>query len=190
MLDLKPSTDEEKIIDPPQILPSPEEIHKRRMPLVWIPATISVGLLIAAVYLGGRIVTAQPHTQSAARVAVSVQPPPPPPIAAPKADAQPQTPDQVPQAQPNAQPVVDEDPVPMITPKEGERYIQVGALDQESTRRFVQRLRNENLDPHVVPGPKPQLLRVLIGPFQDRDSLKERETQLQAEGLENFARKY
>src|SRR5271170_4165426 len=34
------------------------EARKEPMPLVWIPTTLCVGLLIAAIYLGGRIVTA------------------------------------------------------------------------------------------------------------------------------------
>ena len=78
----------------------------------------------------------------------------------------------------------------MITPQTGERYIQVGALNPEATRRFVKRLRNENLEPHVAPGPKPELLRVLIGPFNDRDALTEEQNQLQAQGIDTFVRKY
>src|SRR5579862_8823146 len=40
----------------PEIAATPEE-HQKRIPLVWIPVTLGVGLLIAAIYLGGRIVT-------------------------------------------------------------------------------------------------------------------------------------
>ncbi len=45
----------------------------------------------------------------------------------------------------------------MITPNPGQVFIQVGALDQEATRRFVQHLRADNLDPHVGPGQRPSL---------------------------------
>ena len=55
-----------------------EDEGKKRMPLVWIPATLSVGLLIAAIYLGGRILTA--HSPVPAPVEI---PPPAPVVAAP-----------------------------------------------------------------------------------------------------------
>ena len=83
-----------------------------------------------------------------------------------------------------------DDGIPMITPHAGQRYIQVGALDQEATRRFVQHLRSENLDPHVAEGPKPQLMRVLIGPFDNRDALNEKKAQLETEGIDTFVREY
>ena len=85
-----------------------------------------------------------------------------------------------------------DDEIPIITPKAGERYIQVGALDLEmtATRRFVARLRNEKLEPHVAPGPKPELMRVLIGPFDNPDALSAKQAQLQAEGIDTFVRQY
>jgi len=88
--------------------------------------------------------------------------------------------------------VTPNDEIPSITPKAGERYIQVGALDLEmtATRRFVDRLRNEILEPHVAPGPKPDLMRVLIGPFDNPDALRTRQAQLQAEGIDTFVRQY
>jgi cell division septation protein DedD len=191
--------------------------HKKRIPLVWIPATLGVGLLIAVVYLGGRIVRARPSTSSeVTHVATSASaaptiPPPPPPRAA-KTAAEPEVQPAVEKGQPappaateEAKPaapapkpaaaepltlVAPDDGVPMIAPKPGDIYIQVGALDHEATRRFVQHLRNENLDPHVAPGPKPELMRVLIGPFENRDALNEKKAQLEAEGMDTFVRQY
>ena len=78
----------------------------------------------------------------------------------------------------------------MITPKAGERYIQVGALDLEATRRYLGKLRQSKLEPHVAPGPKPELLRVLIGPFADHDSLVATKNDLESAGIDNFVRKY
>ena len=78
----------------------------------------------------------------------------------------------------------------MIEPQAGERYIQVGALNLEATRRLVQRLHENKLEPHVAPGPKPELLRILIGPFDDRDTLKEKKAQLESEGVDTFVRQY
>lgn len=183
-------------------LATPSETAKARMPMVWIPATLCVGLLIAAIYLGGRIVTANRHASAASRtpavVQAVVQPKPTPvaiapapaaPVPAvevktePKPEAAPKT------AKPDAAPL-DLAEVPMITPKAGERYIQVGALDLEATRRYLGKLRQSKLEPHVAPGPKPELLRVLIGPFADHDSLIATKNDLESAGIENFVRQY
>jgi cell division septation protein DedD len=183
-------------------LAMPSETAKARMPMVWIPATLCVGLLIAAIYLGGRIVTANRHASAASRtpavVQAVVQPKPTPvaiapapatPVPAvevktePKPEAAPKT------AKPDAAPL-DLAEVPMITPKAGERYIQVGALDLEATRRYLGKLRQSKLEPHVAPGPQPKLLRVLIGPFADHDSLIATKNDLESAGIENFVRQY
>jgi SPOR domain len=191
---------------------APSEPGKQRIPLVWIPATLCVGLLIAAVYLGGRILTAHSNTQASVK-APTVQTPPPvqtpsapvqaaapvvtvpdsprtapvaaPPVAAVKANSQ---------SEPAAAKVVSDqqasEQVPMIAPKAGERYIQVGALDLERTRHYLARLHQANLEPHVAPGPTPELLRVLIGPFPDHDSLASTQSQLVSAGIQNFVRQY
>lgn len=171
---------------------------EERMPMVWIPATLCLGLLIAAIYLGGRIITANRHASTAQRTTI-VQPKPAPlPAPAPAAaapvpvveakagpPAQPATADPKPDATP-----LDLSQVPMITPKAGERYIQVGALDLEATRRYLGKLRQSKLEPHVAPGPKPELLRVLIGPFADHDSLIATKNDLESAGIDNFIRQY
>jgi cell division septation protein DedD len=199
------------------------EERRERMPLVWIPATLCVGLLIAAVYLGGRIVTAhsspapvrtKPLVTTAAPIATQAAPivTPAAPVvtqAAPveaqvkaKAEPKPEAPKQAKPAAPQqakseqaksepARPKqVTGDPVPMIAPKDGERYIQVGALDLERTRRYIGHLREAKLEPHVAPGPTPEMLRILIGPFADRDSLASIKSQLDSAGIDNFVREY
>jgi cell division septation protein DedD len=168
---------------------APSLTAKERMPMVWIPATLCVGLLIAAIYLGGRIVTANPHATTVARTPI-VQPKPAPIAAAPAPIAPVAAPVQsTPDPKPEAAPL-DLAQVPMITPKAGERYIQVGALDLEATRRYLGKLRQSKLEPHVAPGPKPELLRVLIGPFADHDSLVATKNDLESAGIENFIRQY
>lgn len=173
--------------------------HKKRIPLVWIPATLSIGLLIAAIYLVSRIVTAhKPAPASIAAVAAPVQVKPllnnEPPAAA-TISTSPQTPKPKENAEVANVPAEKvenqgDDAIPLITPHAGERYLQVGALDQEATRRFVQHLRNENLEPHVAPGPKPELMRVLIGPFDNHEALNEKKAQILNEGMETFVREY
>jgi cell division septation protein DedD len=130
---------------------------------------------------------------------ISVTAPPvvvPPPTAPQVVVAEPVVPPVEPQ-QPKPAPVpqatttgMAKDPVPIITPQPGQRYIQVGALNENATRAFVQRLRSQKLEPQVAPGPKPELLRVLIGPFDNPDTLNERKAQLESEGIQTFVRKY
>ncbi|HTW65255.1 MAG TPA: SPOR domain-containing protein [Bryobacteraceae bacterium] len=180
------------------------EAGKKRVPMVWIPAILGVGLLIAASYLGARIITAHRHALTVAKAPALLVPSPPAQIkpAEPKTAPQPAAPVIVPQpavsspaALVNSAPPPPEKPVqtaeiPTIVPKAGERYIQVGALDQELTRRYLPQLRQEKLEPHVAAGPTPQLLRILIGPFPDRDSLNNTKTELDKAGIENFVRQY
>jgi cell division septation protein DedD len=215
---------------------------KKPMPLVWLPATLCVGLLIAGVYLGGRILNAHSHatapvarqsvgakhvqakavqaTPSVAQVAPATtvhknQPIQPEPVAPVKAEARKQAKSEAPKQAKNAAPKqakaetpkpaksevrkqakVEEpkpttgEPVPMIAPQNGQRYIQVGALDLERTRRYIGQLRDAKLEPHVAPGPTPEMLRVLIGPFADRDSLATTKSQLDGAGIPNFIREY
>jgi cell division septation protein DedD len=182
--------------DSPEQPDSPE--HKKQVPLVWIAATLSIGLLIAAFYLGARIVAARRGSKPTAQITVTA---PHPVIAQPAATlvvAEPAVPMVVtPQAEVKPPPVTEKtsanaekDTVSLITPQPGERYIQVGALNENATRIFVQHLRSENLAPQVAAGPKPELLRVLIGPFDNLEALNERKAQLESEGLETFVRRY
>jgi|ERR1700733_7644667 len=189
---------------PPEDAANSED-HKKRIPLIWIPATLGVGLLIAAIYLGGRIVKAHPqaepemaHVAAPVSVKLPAKPEAPPPQPLPTAEPPPETTPETTPAVPaqefvGPEPltvVTPEDGIPMIAPQAGEQYIQVGALDHEATRRFVQRLRKEGLDPHVATGPTPQLMRVLIGPFNNREALNERKAQIETEGIATFVRQY
>jgi cell division septation protein DedD len=194
---------------------APPEPGKKPVPMVWIPAVLGLGLLIAASYLGARIVTANRHPAAPAKIAVAkvrIKPAPQPALPqlaptvatvqnhisspAPEAAAASQASIQTrPKAEPVApraaveKPALNEE-IPTITPKHGQRFIQVGALDLELTRRYLPQLRQEKLEPHVAPGPSPDLLRVLIGPFEDRDSLQATKVELDKAGIENFIRVY
>ncbi|MGB6947148.1 MAG: SPOR domain-containing protein [Bryobacteraceae bacterium] len=201
MITIKPPNIPENSSQPPD---EAVEEHKKTIPLVWIPATLVVGLLIAGIYLGGRIVAAHGHPRT--EVVSAAAPTPPKAVVTPpvvesgnpeskpdtKAPAKTESPSP-PQKPAGAEPltvVSPEDGIPMITPSPGQVFIQVGALDQEATRRFVQHLRADNLDPHVAPGPTPQLMRVLIGPFDNRAALNEKKAQIESEGIDTFVRKY
>src|SRR5260370_23774448 len=59
-----------------------EEEHKKPIPLIWIPVVICLGLLVAAGYLGGRIVASRPHETApvGAKTAVAKPPASPSPV--------------------------------------------------------------------------------------------------------------
>jgi hypothetical protein len=46
MLTIRPSTVTDNADDPPQAVENPDD-HKKRIPYVWIPATLGIGLLMA-----------------------------------------------------------------------------------------------------------------------------------------------
>ncbi|MGA2878401.1 MAG: SPOR domain-containing protein [Bryobacteraceae bacterium] len=201
MITIRPSTISDDAATSPTSVASDLEDHKKRIPLVWIPATLGVGLLIAAIYLRGRIVLVHPHpkpaaVQMAAPAIARPVPAPAPPVVTPQAILKPATKPETPKpAQQFVGPELPsslsrEDGIPMVAPRRGELYIQVGALNPAATLRLVARLRREKLDPHVAPGPTPDLMRVLIGPFDNRDALKERKAQLESEGVDTFVRQY
>ena len=229
------------------------EEPKKTIPMAWIPATLGLGLLIAVVYLGGRIVTAKAHTspsvQPAAVAQTKVAPAPATPtpatptpatpapaVAAPPtataaapAAATPPVPAVQAKADLRPQPVVAPKPSPLapleqaheskpiattpvkavaeakpagntaepdladlptITPQPGQRYVQIGALIPKAAHRYLGQLHLDRLQPHVAPGPTPDLVRVLIGPFDDRDVLAAVQAQLDAQGIQNFIRRY
>jgi len=199
---------------------SSQDAGKKRIPLLWIAATLAVGLFIAAIYLGNRIIAAHRSSQQAAAPGqppktgtIPVQtspdsiPPPPPaansgpvaastvqldPVHANTAELGPAEPDAAEPGPLENDPSKNgpDDAIPMIAPHSGERYIQIGALDAAATRRFIRHLRDQNLDPHVAPGPTPELMRVLIGPFDDTAALNERKAQLESQGMDTFVRQY
>jgi cell division septation protein DedD len=202
MITIKPSTDEDNPSLPPER--SVEEL-KKRIPMVWIPATLVVGLLIAAIYLGGRIAKARPSAKPEVVQLATPASVAPPVSAEPVASSEPLPPSEPAKTSSSTESpaaatklagsepltaVTADDGIPMITPQTGQHFIQVGALNQEATRRFVQRLRSEKLEPHVAQGPTPELMRVLIGPFDNRDALNERKAQLETEGIDTFVREY
>jgi cell division septation protein DedD len=101
----------------------------------------------------------------------------------PKAEAAPQ-----PMAE--APTLVSDQQLPIIAPQAGQRYIQLAALNLEAARRYVGKLRQEKLEPRVAPGPSPELVRVLIGPFADQDSLTRTKSELESARIDHFVRRY
>lgn len=182
------------------------EQRKKGVPLIWIPVLICLGLLIAAGYLGRRIfssrhsATTLQATRPIKRATVVEAPVEQAPVeqapvqqtsahiepVAPAAASPLQAPDA---GSSSAETPVIED-FTLITPEPGERYIQISALNTEAARKYVAQLRRGPLEPHVAPGPRPGIVRILIGPFHDNATLMATRGDLLAAGIACFVREY
>ncbi|HYL74976.1 MAG TPA: SPOR domain-containing protein [Bryobacteraceae bacterium] len=160
---------------------------RRRLIYLAIPGSIGLGLLLAILYVGVRVVSARRHAppqapvKQAAVVVPTVNAPPavlPPPVEKPAAKVE-----KKPKPSSSA-------PLVLITPRTGETYLQLAALSPQSTLKYLDELRQDNLEPSVAPGPSPGLLRVVVGPFPDSASLARAKEHLNASKLEWIIRSY
>lgn len=197
--------------------PSPDEPeqarsdHGRRpLPLMLIPITISVGLLVAIGYVGIRIFAARPHPASSMQNAKTASQPSiaARPVASEEAQVEhasvvpvataesavtavPQQPARTFPPPPPVDPVLAEDTSDtMIVPQPGERYLQIAAINTKFVPRFLSEMRRNDWQVRVAAGPSEGLVRVLVGPFSDHDSLTRAKAQLQAIAPDCFVRVY
>jgi cell division septation protein DedD len=167
--------------------PSNPTDWKKRLASTWIPAILGVGLLMAFAYVGVRIVAGKPPVQ-AANPPASPMPATmdAPPVSVPSAPAP--KPARAPKRAPA--PVVNAMAFTVVTPQPGERYLQVAAVSPHMVLTYVDNLRIANLEAVIAPGPTPDLLRVLVGPFAERDSLDKAKAQLEASGKSPIIHSY
>jgi hypothetical protein len=182
---------------------------KKPIPLIWIPLVLCLGLLVAAGYLGGRIVAARPHgtpavsqTLAVAKTPAAQDRVPQSPAAkdlaeitavAPAVDypAAADSSQQILTVQTHDDPALaPPDDLSLIHPQPGERYVQISALNTAAAHRYVDQLRHGPLEPHLAQGPSPTILRVLIGPFSSRTSLLDTMMDLKTAGIDCFIREY
>jgi cell division septation protein DedD len=78
----------------------------------------------------------------------------------------------------------------LITPLSGELYLQIAAVSPHMVLVYIDTLRQSNLEAVVAPGPTPDLLRILVGPFSDHDSMIKVKDQLLASGRSPIVRSY
>ena len=78
----------------------------------------------------------------------------------------------------------------LITPKEGERYLQLAALPMGLANKYVAELDEKGVHASIAGGPSEELYRVLVGPFPDRAAVERQRDALQAAGIENIWRVY
>jgi len=197
-------------VEPPASVPdSLDEEHKKRIPLIWIPVVICLGLLVAAGYLGGRIFASRAH-ETTTTAAAKAPPAPNPLLRMPAEQSQTEISPVAPVAEAPAAAatttdtpervltvrthedlnLLPPDDLTLIHPQPGERYVQISALNTAAAHRYVDQLRHGPLEPHLAQGPTPTILRVLIGPFSDQGALLNTMGELKTAGIECFIREY
>ncbi len=167
---------------PGEMLPV-AEVRKNRIASLWIPAILALGLMTACAYLTVRILTARSEakTTSVAEAKAPAVPPPAPQASAPQTEkAKP------PKAAPKSL-VAD---FTVINPQAGERYLQVAAVSPHMVLPYMDGLRKDNFEAVVAPGPTPDLMRILVGPFADSESMEKAKAQLQLNGKSPLVRSY
>ena len=190
---------------------APEQ-PKPRIPLMSIPVILAVGLVLATGYVAVRVVQSRPHatavvvqkrTESAAvnrpiapaPVQAASQKPAETPLAPEiTTPAEPADPAVVPSAfsgpkedTPAAQEGADSG---LISPQHGQRYLQIAAISARYSQTFLAEVSRYNVQARVAPGPSDDLVRVVIGPFADRESLMAAKAQIQVMWPDCFVRVY
>ncbi len=170
---------------------NPKESNESKQPsngplLIVIPITLSVGLFVAAAYIAGRVSAAKfplpdstlnsavPAVVSAvANEQVPSIPDPPVPIPFEKAAAPTASNDVV--AEEGAE---DHSSYALIDPQPGDKYIQIAAISSPSVPKILSELHGDNIQASVAPGPREGVVRILVGPFPDENSLGRAKTEL------------
>jgi cell division protein FtsN len=188
------------------------EQPKQRIPLMSIPVILAVGLVVAVGYVAVRVVQSRPHATAVVAQkrtettavnrqiapvpvqAASEKPaetPPAPEIATP---AVPGDTAAVPSAisgpkeeTPAAQEDADSG---LISPQHGQRYLQIAAISARYSQTFLAEVSRYNVQARVAPGPNEDLVRVVIGPFSDHESLVAAKAQIQVMWPDCFVRVY
>ncbi|HMD49037.1 MAG TPA: SPOR domain-containing protein [Bryobacteraceae bacterium] len=78
----------------------------------------------------------------------------------------------------------------LIAPRPGERYLQIAAIASNMVPSFLADLKKYNVQASVAPGPHDGLVRIVIGPFANRDSAARAKDQIQIKWTDCFVRLY
>lgn len=80
---------------------------------------------------------------------------------------------------------------PFLNPKQGDRYVQVGAYSPNYTPSFLAVLERKGFHGVVAPGPAQDVYRVLLGPFADGAAIQDAFAELGKAGITDaFDRNY
>jgi cell division septation protein DedD len=177
---------------------TPADLAKKQAKRVFIgfAATITIGLVVAGWYVGGRIFAAEKvHAASAMARPVTAVPVavPAPVVAKPVEVASVTEPVAVvasDAAKPETAPVA---PAPVwnrVEPQVGDLYLQLATMGPNSTNEYLQILDAKGIHPQIAPGPSENLHRLVIGPYPDKAALEEEQRELESAGIEFIAHRY
>jgi len=170
----------------PAAIPETPGAKQRRQVVRAFAGTMALGLVLATLYVGARIVTSRKavnSTRSVVKVAAPVQAPE---AARPAVASVP-----VPVSKPRKQP--DSATLPVrrnVTPRPGEKYVQVAAFGQTALDAYLRQLESKGLHPLVAPGPSDGIHRILIGPYTNPETLEQTRRTLQVVGMDSIIRSY
>ena len=183
-----------------EIQPNPEtpvDLAKKQAKRVFIgfAATVTIGLVIAGWYVGGRIFAAEKvHAASAITRPVSALPVAA--VAPTIAKTFEATPVEEPvavaanAAKPETAPAA---PAPVwnrVEPQSGDLYLQLATMGPNSTNEYLKILDAKGIHPRIAPGPSENLHRLVIGPYPDKAALEKEQQELESAGIQFIARRY
>jgi cell division septation protein DedD len=176
---------------------TPADLAKKQAKRVFIgfAATITIGLVIAGWYVGGRIFAAEKvHAASViARPVAAVPVAAPTPVVAKPVDVASVTEPvavATDAAKSETAPVA---PAPVwnrVEPQAGDLYLQLATMGPNSTNDYLKILDAKGIHPRIALGPSENLHRLLIGPYPDKGALEKEQQELEAAGIEFIARRY
>jgi cell division septation protein DedD len=79
--------------------------------------------------------------------------------------------------------------VPTVNPSPGRMYLQVAAAGQPQANAVVETLKQKGFPALLSAGPRPDLYRVLVGPFADASTLGKAKADLESAGFRPIVRK-
>jgi cell division septation protein DedD len=168
----------------PAATPETPEAKQRQLVVRAFAGTMALGLVLATLYVGGRIVSSRKAVNSSRSVVK---------VAAPVQDQEAARPAvaTVPPSKPSKQLASTSLPVRRnVTPRPGEKYVQVAAFGQTALDAYLRQLESKGLHPLVAPGPSDGIHRILIGPYTNPETLEQTRRTLQVVGMDSIIRSY
>ena len=128
----------------------------------------------------------EPPRETAETVPPDPQPQPPPIETKPARDTpQPAAVASAPAALPNPAPEAATPATGVTVPQEGATYLQVTALLRSDADKLVKTLREQNFPALVAESSKPDLFRVMVGPYHQTADVADAKARLKALGFAN-----
>ena len=176
----------ESVIDTaPAATPETPGAKQRRQVMRAFAGTMALGLVLAILYVGARIVTSKRNVNSTRSVVK---------VAAPAIQTHEAARPVVvtaPSSKPGKQP--DSSTLPVrrnVNPRPGEKYVQVAAFGPKALEAYLRALESKGLHPLVAPGPADGIHRILIGPYTNPETLEQTRRTLQVVGMDSIIRSY